>query len=80
MSLEERVRAIVAVVAKRAPEEIEVAADLRVSYGVDSLQGLLIIAHLEKTFEVTLDVHDLDTCRSVLDIVAVVAPLLAGEP
>jgi acyl carrier protein len=74
------VREIVAKVAKRAPEEIEVAADLRTSYGVDSLQGLLIIAHLEKTFDVTLDVHDLDTCRTIRDIVAVVEPLLAGQP
>ncbi len=72
MTLEQRILGLVALVAKRAPEEIAVDADLRVRYGVDSLQGLLIIAHLEKAFGLTLDEHDLDACRSVRDIVAVV--------
>jgi acyl carrier protein len=78
MSCEERVRQIVATVSKRSPDEIQADADLRVAYGIDSLQGLLIIAHLEKAFNVTLDVHDLDHCKSVNDVVAVVEPLLGG--
>ncbi len=77
MTFEERVRGIVAVVAELPPEEFDVQADLRLRFAIDSLQGLLIIAQLGEAFDLELDVHGLDSCRSVRDIVAVVSGIMA---
>lgn len=48
---EGKVKAIVAKFAKRPPEKIPTAADLR-KLGIDSLMALEVVSHLERAFKI----------------------------
>jgi acyl carrier protein len=72
MTLEQSVLAVVAKSVKTAPENIPLDADLRDRFGLDSLQGLELMAALEKKFGVLMHDDDLDSYRTVRDIVGVI--------
>ncbi len=62
---------IVAAITKAPPELIGLDTDLRADLNVDSLQGLQIVAALEKRFDLRLSDEDLDAYTSVRRIVEV---------
>ena len=70
-STHQDVIAIVAAITKAPRHTIGVDTDLRADLNVDSLQGLQIVAALEKHFEVELADEDLDSYTSVRSIVKV---------
>ena len=63
--LEHEVISVVSAITKAPPERITLDSDLRVDLNVDSLQGLQIVAALEKRFEIQLSDEDLDAYTSV---------------
>jgi acyl carrier protein len=63
--LEHDVTAVVAAVTKTPADRITPDTDLRVDLNVDSLQGLQIVAALEKRFGIELADEDLDAYTSV---------------
>ena len=68
---EQNVMAIVAAITKAPRHTIGIDTDLRADLNVDSLQGLQIVAALEKRFDVELPDEDLDSYTSVRSIVTV---------
>ena len=69
-STEQRVRAIVAQVAKVAPEAFGMEDHLPSTLGLDSLSALRVIAGIEREFGVLIPddrLHELPTLRSMLD-------------
>ncbi|HET7618534.1 MAG TPA: acyl carrier protein [Gemmatimonadaceae bacterium] len=68
-STEQQVIDVVSAVTKTPPERITPETDLRLDLNVDSLQGLQILAALEKRFDVELADEDLDAHTSVRSIV-----------
>ncbi len=60
-NVDEMVAEIVARVVKIHPSRLSLDTDLKTELNVDSLQGLQIIAALEKTFGVSLPDEDLDS-------------------
>ena len=66
--LEPEVIAVVAGITKVPASRITPDTDLRVELNVDSLQGLQIVAALEKRFDVELSDEDLDSYTSVHSI------------
>ena len=60
---------IVSAITKAPPNTIGVDTDLRLDLNVDSLQGLQIVAALEKRFRVDVPDDDLDMYTSVRAIV-----------
>lgn len=63
--LETEVATLVAQVVRVPPEEIRPETDLRVAYNVDSLQALQIVALVERRFEVTVPLEEVDDYSSV---------------
>ena len=76
--LESEVIAVVASITKVPASRITPETDLRVDLNVDSLQGLQIVAALEKRFNVELSDEDLDSYTSVRSISAAVQRALGG--
>jgi acyl carrier protein len=70
--LEDEVIAVVAGITKVPSSRITPDTDLRVDLNVDSLQGLQIVAALEKRFNVELSDEDLDSYTSVRSICAAI--------
>ena len=64
----------------RRPVEPTLASDLVTDLGFDSLQVLEVIAALEDRFDVSIPLTDVPATRTVQQIVAQVAALVAGRP
>jgi acyl carrier protein len=77
--LEREVAAVVARIVKVPAERIAPETDLRLAFNVDSLQGLQIVASLEKRFGVTVPDGDFDQYSSTAAIVGVLEPLLREQ-
>ncbi|HSC29005.1 MAG TPA: acyl carrier protein [Vicinamibacterales bacterium] len=77
-SIEAEVRALIAEVTRRDASAIGSDEDLVERLGVDSLQGLQILAGVEKRFTVTLPDEDLIRLRTIGRIARVVERLHKG--
>lgn len=75
---EQDVAAIVAAITKTPIERIQPDTDLRVELNVDSLQGLQIVAAIEKHFGVTVPDEEIDNYTSLRAIVETVERLRRG--
>jgi acyl carrier protein len=64
-SLEQQVVEIVSHITKVPPDQLSPDTDLKASLNVDSLQGLQIVAALEKHFDITLPDEELDSYTSI---------------
>jgi acyl carrier protein len=79
-TIEARVRALIAGVARQDVASLSREADLVEALGVDSLQGLQILAGVEKHFDVRLPDDELVELRTIGRIVAIVERLQRGGP
>jgi acyl carrier protein len=61
----------------RRPIEPTLASDLVSDLGFDSLQVLEVVAELEDRFDISIPLNDVPTTRTVGQVVAQVATLLA---
>jgi acyl carrier protein len=61
----------------RRPIEPTLASDLVADLGFDSLQVLEVVAELEDRFDISIPLNDVPATRTVAQIVAQVAALLA---
>ena len=61
----------------RRPIEPTLASDLIVDLGFDSLQVLEVVAELEDRFDISIPLNDVPATRTVGQIVAQVAALVA---
>lgn len=61
----------------RRPIEPTLASDLIADLGFDSLQVLEVVAELEDRFDISIPLNDVPTTRTVGQIVAQVAALVA---
>lgn len=75
---EQDVAAIVAAITKTPVERIRPDTDLRVELNVDSLQGLQIVAAIEKHFGVTVPDEEIDLYTDMQTIVDTVERLRRG--
>jgi acyl carrier protein len=64
----------------RRPIEPTLANDLVADLGFDSLQVLEVIAELEDRFDISIPLNDVPTTRTVGQVVAQVASLVAARP
>jgi acyl carrier protein len=64
----------------RRPIEPTMASDLVADLGFDSLQVLELVAELEDRFDVSIPLNDVPSTRTVAQIVAQVARLVAERP
>jgi acyl carrier protein len=76
-SIEDQIAAIVAAVTRTPPAAIGLDTDLRVDLNVDSLQGLQIMAAIEKRFGISVPDDELDLHTSVRVIARTVVRLRA---
>lgn len=68
----EEIRPLIAKSAKVDPQEIELDADLFMDYGIDSLEGLKLLALLEQRYGITIPDHELmhlNTLRRIVEAV-----------
>lgn len=72
---EQDVAAIVSAITKTPVERVRPDTDLRVELNVDSLQGLQIVAAIEKHFGVTVPDEEIDLYTDVRTIVDTVERL-----
>jgi acyl carrier protein len=63
----------------RRPIEPTVSSDLVADLGFDSLQVLELIAELEDRFDISIPLNDVPTTRTVGQVVAQVASLVAAR-
>ena len=63
----------------RRPIEPTLASDLVADLGFDSLQVLEVIAELEDRFDISIPLNDVPTTRTVEQVVAQVASLVAAR-
>lgn len=71
-ALLEEVRALLAKSAKIDPREIDPEADLFMDYGIDSLEGLKLLAVLEQRYDLTIPDHELmrlNTLRRIVEAI-----------
>ena len=61
----------------RRPIDPTLASDLVADLGFDSLQVLEVIAELEDRFDISIPLNDVPTTRTVAQVVAQVASLVA---
>jgi acyl carrier protein len=61
----------------RRPIEPTLASDLVADLGFDSLQVLEVVAELEDRFDISIPLNDVPTTRTVGQVVAQVASLVA---
>ncbi len=78
-SLEDAVIDVLKHVSRR-PIDPTLASDLVADLGFDSLQVLELIAELEDRFDVSIPLNDVPSTRTVAQIVAQVARLVAERP
>jgi acyl carrier protein len=78
--LEREIVAIVARITRSSPDRITRDTDLRTALNVDSLQGLQIVAAVEKRFGITVANDEIDFYTSVGAIVEIVERLRAPVP
>ena len=78
-SLEDAVIDVLKNVSRR-PIDPTLASDLVADLGFDSLQVLELIAELEDRFDVSIPLNDVPSTRTVAQIVAQVARLVAERP
>jgi acyl carrier protein len=64
----------------RRPIEPTLASDLVADLGFDSLQVLEVIAELEDRFDISIPLNDVPGTRTVGQVVAQVASLVAARP
>jgi len=64
----------------RRPIEPTLASDLVADLGFDSLQVLEVIAELEDRFDISIPLNDVPATRTVGQVVAQVASLVAARP
>jgi acyl carrier protein len=64
----------------RRPIEPTLTSDLVADLGFDSLQVLEVIAELEDRFDISIPLNDVPTTRTVGQVVAQVASLVAARP
>jgi acyl carrier protein len=64
----------------RRPIEPTLASDLVADLGFDSLQVLEVIAELEDRFDISIPLNDVPATRTVEQVVAQVASLVAARP
>ena len=64
----------------RRPIEPTLASDLVADLGFDSLQVLEVIAELEDRFDISIPLNDVPATRTVGQVVAQVATLVAARP
>ena len=64
----------------RRPIEPTLASDLVSDLGCDSLQVLEVIAELEDRFDISIPLNDVPATRTVGQVVAQVASLVAARP
>ena len=64
----------------RRPIEPTLASDLVADLGFDSLQVLEVIAELEDRFDISIPLNDVPATRTVGQVVARVASLVAARP
>ncbi len=62
----------------RRPIDPTLGSDLVADLGFDSLQILEVIAELEDRFDISIPLNDVPTTRTVAQVVAQVAHLVAG--
>ena len=79
-SLEQEVVEIVSHITKVPASALSPDTDLKASLNVDSLQGLQIVAALEKHFDITLPDEELDSYTSIGLIVETVKRLRSNAP
>lgn len=77
--VELQVRRIVSRVAKVPESKLGLDTDLRIDLNVDSLQGLQIVASIEKQFGLTVPDAELDLYTSVRSIVDTLKRLQAAR-
>ncbi|HEX8475527.1 MAG TPA: acyl carrier protein [Pyrinomonadaceae bacterium] len=70
--IEHEVVSIVSRLTKVPPDRLSRDTDLKAELNIDSLQGLQIVAALEKKFDILLHDEDLDTYTSIGAIVETV--------
>ena len=63
----------------RRPIEPTLASDLVADLGFDSLQVLEVVAELEDTFDISIPLNDVPATRTVGQVVAQVAALVAAR-
>ena len=63
----------------RRPIEPTLSSDLVADLGFDSLQVLEVIAELEDRFDISIPLNDVPTTRTVGQVVAQVASLVAAR-
>ena len=78
-SLEDAVIDVLKSVSRR-PIAPTLASDLVADLGFDSLQVLELIAELEDRFDISIPLNDVPSTRTVAQIVAQVARLVAERP
>ena len=64
----------------RRPIEPTLDSDLVADLGFDSLQVLEVIAELEDRFDISIPLNDVPATRTVAQVVAQVASLVAARP
>lgn len=77
--LEKRVCEIVAHITKCSPEQLRPDMDLRKELNVDSLQGLQIVAAIEKKFGVVIPDEELDNYGSIQSIAGAIQRLKSED-
>lgn len=79
LDIQHEVFAVIAHVAKVPESRLTPDTDLRKDLNVDSLQGLQIMARLERKFDVSIPDEELDMYTSVRLIVGVIEQLLSEK-
>ena len=64
----------------RRPIEPTLSSDLVADLGFDSLQVLEVVAELEDRFDISIPLNDVPSTRTVGQVVAQVAALVADRP
>jgi acyl carrier protein len=64
----------------RRPIEPTLSSDLVADLGFDSLQVLEVVAELEDRFDISIPLNDVPSTRTVGQVVAQVAALVAERP
>jgi acyl carrier protein len=78
-SIETEIVEIVSAIAKTPVADIDLDTDLRLDLNVDSLQGLQIMAAIERRFGIEVPDDDLDQYTSV-GVIAETVARLGGRP
>jgi acyl carrier protein len=78
-AIETEIVEIVSAIAKTPAADIDLDTDLRLDLNVDSLQGLQIMAAIERRFGIAVPDDDLDQYTSV-GVIAETVARLGGRP